>query len=151
MSGISGAVGAIRPPISIVNKFSAGGASAGNMTGFLNEKEILSGALTAFTLKNLLSISGAGAIKILNIYTRDATARTLRLKLSIDGVVVFDATSNSIAVSYSGMAIVGNSYYGSDHLHFPELMPFYSSLAVEIASSLTETDKVAIGIIYETR
>src|SRR5574340_415716 len=103
MSKLNQFMGADSPPKSIVNRFSGGGVSIASINAYFAEKEILSGALTANTLKTLLSISGAGALKMLTVYTKDATARTLRLKITIDGVVVFDATSNSITAANSGL------------------------------------------------
>lgn len=151
MSNLNQFTGAVRPPKAIINKFSAGGVSATSFATAGAEKEILSGALVANTLKTLLSVSGSGAIKTLFVYTKNVSAKNVRLKLTIDGVSVFDAISGSITVTGAGMSVIGVNYYSADHFRAMELVPFTSSVVVEVASSLSETDAVAIAVIYETR
>lgn len=133
---------------SIVNAFSSGGvSSAGNLNAGTSgnaSREVLSGALTANTLKDLLSVSGSGQVPYLSAYSKDATSRTIRMVVIVDGTTVFDATSNAIAGTNNGILAAG--YVGSSNAGTPSHpIRFNSSLLVRVASSLTETDKVAIA------
>lgn len=147
MSNLSQFIGGSRPPKTIVNSSSSGTllASIG-----VNAKSIASGATTADVLKTMLSISGAGAVKFLCLKKVDATPRTLRLKVTIDGVTVFDATSASDTNANYGLLAVGSNIDSA----WPQLesVAFNSSLLVEAASSVaSETDKLTLYTIYETR
>lgn len=144
-------LGATRPTASIVNYFSAGGVSANdvNASQSTNAREVLSGALTAATLKTVLSVTGAGSLSYLSAYAKDTTARTVRLVVVADGVTVFDATTNSIAVALRGLIAAGcipsTATPGGAAVYFNQ------SCSVQIASSLSETDKVAIAYNLETK
>ena len=126
----------------IVNYFSAGGTQA--PTSFPAQsgiKSTLSGALTANTLKTMLNITGsAGSMYVLGLVANDATSRALRLKVTIDGSVTpaFDANGGA-ATSNNGISaavLSGNP------------IRWKSSCLVEISSSLTETDKLTLGYMY---
>ncbi len=144
MSSLLQFVGANRAPASLVNAFSSG-TPAGAAITTTNTLEILSGAVTSGNLKTVLSHTGAGAIKNLVVYTKDSTSRTVRLKLTLDGVAAFDSTTAAISSSNNGMAVIGST------AATPGEKVFYnSSLTVEVASSLSETDKIAIGVVRET-
>lgn len=148
-------IGVDRPPASIVNYFSAGGATLYAVPAWLPAKQTLSGALTANTLKTMLTISGAGVLKFAGVQSLDTTSRTLRIKITLDGIVVFDATSAATTVSYATQVGVGGltTYSQATPSFLPELerVPFNVSCVVEIASSLSETDKLASLLAYETR
>jgi hypothetical protein len=128
---------------SVVNLWSAGGASstsvgAGSANG---AREVLSGALTANTLKTLVSISTGGQISYLSAYSANATSRTIRLVVICDGVTVFDATSNAIAASGTGMRAAGSGTAPTG------VIRFNASCVIQVASSLTETDSVAVAYV----
>jgi hypothetical protein len=129
---------------SIVNFHSSGGTSATNVnaTSTAGHREVLSGALTAATLSTLLSVTGAGRCPQLSAYAKDTTARTIRLVVEVDGVTAFDATSASVSARNSGIYAAAG---GTNPLSPGEPIVFTSSLVVKVASSLTETDKVAIA------
>ena len=145
-----------RSPISIVQLNSTTGYTAGDMVAIagsgLNSrqgaKEILSGALTAATLATALSLTGGGILSFLTIFSVDATARTLRMQITIDGTICFDSTSASLSSANVGSLIIG-SISGSVYAVDREI-PFNSSLVIKAASSLTETDKIGIGVRYRT-
>lgn len=143
--------GGTRSTGSIVNYFSAGGVSANdvNASQSTNAREVLSGALTAATLTTVLSITGAGSLAYLSAYTKDTTTRTVRLVVIADGVTVFDATTNSIAVALRGLIAAGcipsTATPGGAAVYFSQ------SCSVRVASSLSETDKVAIAYQLETK
>jgi hypothetical protein len=128
-----------RPPISIVNAGSANAVSTGlNITG---SKQILSGALSANVLVTALSLVGPGTIDYLACCSVDTTARNIRMKITRDGIVVLDGTATGVNVAGSGVLGVG---CGSA----PLPTAFDTSLFVEISSSITETDKIALRTIY---
>ena len=139
--------GANGPVASIINAFSSGGTATAYSLSSNNVLEQLSGSLTADTLKTMVSHTGRGRVNALMIYTKDGTSRTLRCKLTVDGVVVFDATSNAVASPGWGMIVIGGAITNSVEF---QPIDYQESLLVEIASSLTETDKVAIGVNRET-
>lgn len=139
--------GANGPVASIINAFSSGGTATAYSLSSNNVLEQLSGSLTADTLKTMVSHTGRGRVNALVIYAKDNTSRTLRCKLTVDGVVVFDATSDAVVSPGFGMIVIGGAITNSVEF---QPIDYQESLLVEIASSLTETDKVAIGVNRET-
>lgn len=112
-------------------------------------KEVLSGALTANTLATVLSLTGPGEVPLLTSYTKDATARTVRTVVIVDGVTVFDFTSASIGVAKRGAIVAGELASGGGGFYVTQGNPirFSVSLVVQQASNLTETDKLALAYI----
>ena len=114
-------------------------------------KEVLSGALTANTLATVLSLTGPGEVPLLTSYTKDATARTVRTVVIVDGVTVFDFTSASISTTKRGAIVAGElaGTPGGATFYVTQGNPirFSVSLVVQQASSLTETDKIALAYI----
>ena len=141
------------PTTSIVNAFSSGGASASSVQAqtLNNAAAVLSGVLTANTLKTVLTVTGGGEVPFLSVYANDTTSRTVRIKVTVDGVSVFDATSNAITVANTGMMVIGIGTSTSYITQAPAPLRFNSSLLVEIASSLSETDKVSIAYTLNKR
>lgn len=153
MSALSRFVGGA-PTTAIVNRYSSGGVVSAVAVGVQesnNAREVLSGALTAATLATALSVSGSGEVPWLSVYTKDATNRTVRVRVSVDGAVIFDATSASTTTPGTGMIVVGQVSAASYTVAGAVPLRFNTSLMVEIASSLTETDKVAIGYVLHKR
>jgi hypothetical protein len=101
------------------------------------------------TATGLAQVNGSGKIKLLYLITNDATARTLRLKLTIDGVACVDAISASVAANNCGVFAVGHSDSNQNAIYEDGVF-FNASFLVQVASSLGETDKVSVGIAYET-
>lgn len=151
MSNLAQFMGGARPPSSIINEFAAGSVSTtGAPLAAAPGKQILSGSLSAATLSTVLSITGAGILMWAALRTMDATSRTVRAKVTIDGVVVFDATSNAIAQSGDGIVIVGGILQASGNTPAEYAqVAFNVSLLIQIASSLTETDKIALKTAYQ--
>jgi len=109
----------------------------------------LSGAMTAGTLKTLLSISGVGVrLFHLTFRTNDATARTIRVKITVDGTVICDATSASISTSGNGGLWAG--FRSTSTPNAPITITSNSVLLIEYASSVTETDKITAEYFYNT-
>ncbi len=151
MSNLAQFVGGNGPVTSIVNFFSAGGVQSAGLTATAssNTKETLSGAVTAATLKRLVNLTGRGRVNLLTAYAKDATARTIRCQFIVDGVTIFDATSSSVTAAGAGLMVTGVVDTSSSTQVFQPI-DFYSSCEVWVASSLTETDKAAVAINYET-
>lgn len=133
---------AYMPPATraIVNAYSVAGFTPQNVITVLDPsaKTALSGAMTANTLKTVLSATGAGTMHHFAGQYVDGTSRTMRIKITIDGVVAFDYTSaaNTAPGAIAGV-IAGFSASTTDETP----IRFNSSLLIEAASSLTETDK----------
>lgn len=146
--------GSSGPIATIVNYYSAGSvvstnSLAANDTN--NLKETLSGALTATVLSAaLISITGRGRLNSLVAYTKDVTSRTVRLQVVVDGVTVFDATSSATTTSGAGLVAVGTMEGSTPSAQVFQPIDFNTSLSIKVASSITETNKVAIGANYET-
>lgn len=143
-------IGAIRPPKTIVNAYSAGGTSTATAAGKYASgiKTIASGALTAGAYSKILDIAGSGVISFLSAYAADATARTVGLKLVIDGATPFDATSNSVSAAESGVVAVGATFPSAPLAVALQPMPFNTSMQVWVKSSLSETNKVSADCLY---
>lgn len=155
MSSLAQLLGAGNGPVtSIVNAFSAGGASASLSTAVTGNTSVLAssaGALTANTLKSVLSLTGRGSLRFAGAFATDTTSRTIRLKVTIDGASIFDATTNAITATNTG--IIGVGTVATSALGYISVMmqpiTFQSSCLVQVASSLTETDKVGSMLNYE--
>ena len=137
------------PTKTVVNAFSTAGAApiaiAGG-TGLFNAKNVATGALTANTLANLLTLTGSGRCSMAAVASVDATARTHRLQIIVDGSVAFDATSASTAAGGSGIFAAGATV--SSALIPGDPIYFNSSFSINYASSLSETGKTNLGVIY---
>ena len=152
MSFVSQVLGGGRTTKSIVNSFSSAGYAAQNVDSVTisnnGAKVVLSGAMTANTLKTVFSkTDGACEMTQFGIATVDSTTRTLRVKITVDGTVAYDYTSANIVNSGYGMCAAG---YAKLSYNVPlGVIRSNSSLVIEIASSLTETDKLYIGYAYQ--
>lgn len=115
---------------------------------------VLSGACTAGTLKTILSVSGKGALSALVFAQKDATSRTHRIKITIDGTVVFNQTTAASTAQDYVCVVIGGAAPGATANYWTLIEQpifFNSSLLVEYASSLSETDKTSLGYVYYTR
>jgi len=109
----------------------------------------LSGAMSAGVLKTALSVSGRGRINWAAVYTNDVTSRTLRMVITIDGAVVRDHTTAAISTINTGFVGIGGGTASTTPVAVFQPLRFTSSLLIEIASSVTETDKATFASIYE--
>jgi hypothetical protein len=142
------------PTTSIVNYFSSGGVRAGvalTASAYNNAKEALSGALTAGNLATVLTVTGGGNVSYLACYPKDTTSRSVRMEVTVDGVVAFDATSDvAAATAGHGILAAGFLFGSTGGPGYPIL--FNSSLVVKVATSVaSETDKVAIAYTLNKR
>lgn len=141
MSSLSQFVGG-QSTTNIVNYYSSGSViSAAISEANANAKKLTAGSLTAGVLAQSLSITGAGEISFLAVTSDDTTSRTVRAKITVDGVVVFDATSSATTTANTGLVVVGSVASAAYFVHINPII-FRTSLLVEVASSLTETGGV---------
>ena len=154
MSTLSQFGGGSRPPKSLINAFSSSGATC----IFINYgtpdalKQTLTGAVVANTLKTVLSITGAGEINFAGVVSNDTTSRTHRMKVTIDGYVVFDATSAACIASSKGVVAIGlvSPITSGIPVQVLDKVVFNSSFLIEYASSISETDKSTLVTSYKT-
>lgn len=101
---------------------------------------------SAGVLKTVIAITGGGVLKLLSVIKGNNTAKTVRIRVTIDGVVVFDSTTGGITRTQAGIQVVG---FIANNTSTYEQVPFYESLLVEVASSVTEASGPAIAYVYE--
>lgn len=145
--------GGSSPVISLVNGGAATIAAASTACTNANALISLSGAMTADALKTAYSASGRGRVNFLSIYAADSTSRTIRIKITVNGSeVIYDKTSAAISAGGSGVCAVGavsSGVTGSPVSFQP--VDYTDGILIEFASSLTETDKLTVGINAEVR
>ena len=153
MSALSQFAGGSRTPRAIINRTSTTGATADTLdfaAGF-NIRQTTSGTLSAATLVDVLNITGSGELNFAACAGVDATSRTHRFKLTLDGVVVYDATTAATAALRTGIMLVGGmSSAASTPAMYVEKITFNVSCRLEYASSLGETAKTIFGTLYRT-
>lgn len=144
----------LQTPKVLINGYSSGSPSGNTIVAGPNtngsQLTTLSGALSAGVLATMLTVTGPGVISFLAVSTVDATARTLRLQLTLDGVVAFDNTTASMSSANIGMVAVGTLAANSTAQNYAQEVPFAASCIIKVASNLTETDKVYWHIAYRT-
>lgn len=138
--------GSIQATKSLYNACSTAGYTAiTSMAASTTAKTSTSGALTANTLVDLINESGsAGYLSQLSIYTNDATSRTLRIVVTVDGTGIYDITSAAISAVQSGAVLAGSVSTSN-----PQALPpiyYTNSIRVQYASSVTETGKFQISL-----
>lgn len=146
--------GASALQVSYLDSAAAGPLSGGSVPPGV--KTALSGAVTASTLKTMLNLSGRGSLDFLAFAGQDTTARTQRLVLTIDGVVVFDASTSQAqngALCHFFPVIGSVVAAGANGTPMAIWRPFLFNVSckVEYSSSLGETDKGRIGYSYTPR
>jgi hypothetical protein len=146
-----GEFGALSPilktPSAIVNFYSDGGKKSSSGIAPLDIKQVLSGALDTATYKELVGITGSGVLNFVSVTAQNATSRTIGCKIVMDGVTVFDAVSSAITGADIGILPVG-AILGAYVTPLFDSLPFYSSLSIQVKSSLAETDLVKLYYHY---
>lgn len=111
----------------------------------------LSGAMTADTLKTLLTITGPGRLDIAAIASADTTSRTMQMKITLDGVVVFNPGMTAATTTLTaGICAVGAINTAASTMPVSGHVYFNTSCLVEFASSISETDKLNTYLRYQT-
>lgn len=145
--------GAAKTTTSVVNGYSTAGVSPLAMTSSVvrGTKVTLSGALTANTLKSMITVAGsAGSMSVCAVHTNDSTVQTLRLQVIVDGAyTVFDTTSASVSATSLGILAAGaTDASASSFLFDGSEIHWKTSLSVSIASSAAATDKLTFVSKY---
>lgn len=101
------------PPVttSIINACSTGGQITFDADAiFLNAKKSLSGAVVANVLKKALSLTTTSGYLTIAALLKNSigTAQIIRMKITLDAVVVFDASTASSAGADKGLIAVGS-------------------------------------------
>lgn len=143
------------PVKTIVNYYSSGGvvstnALAATETNNCKAISTSAGSVAGGTLKNALSLTGRGRLNLLSAVSVDATARTIRCQVIIDGVTIFDATTSSVSSIGYGMCAVGAMSGSTPIAQVFQPIDFNTSCLVKVASSVTEADKINLAANYET-
>lgn len=140
--------GALKSTRGLFHKYAIASTAGVAVSTFSQAISTLSGAMTATTLKSFLSVSGVGGeMPLLSVRTNDATARTIRVKITVDGIA-YDFTSASISTSGNGVILSGPVNGATTLCATP--LKWKSTFVIEAASSLSETDKLTIEWIYNT-
>lgn len=143
---LTGSSTTIQATQNLYNACSSAGYTALTILGTnASARNSVSGALTANTLVDLINESGsAGYLSQLSIFTVDATSRTLRIVVTVDGASIYDVTSAAISAGSSGAVLAGNHSSGNSSV----LPPIYytNSIRVQYASSVTETGKFTTSL-----
>lgn len=151
MSVRRSSLGAQAATKTVVNYFSSGGVSLAGVGGGVaaaNAKEVLSVAMgVANTLTQVVSVTGSGQCPFLAAYSKDTTSRQIRLQVTVDGTVVFDAPTDSIVTVGRGTMAAGR--YSAAELQAIPATPirYNTSLVIKIASSIVEGANT-IGTAY---
>lgn len=134
----------------IYNAFTAAGWSGDNSSAVpFTARSSVSGALTANTLVDLLNESGsAGQIDHFQIFTNDATARTIRVVITVDGTQILDITSGSITSTLTGGCWAGVTRNSAPALALPPIK-YTNSIRLQYASSRTEAGLFTLGLAYQ--
>jgi len=142
----------IKPLSKVVGTLGINGPSAPGSIVMNAPFTVLVGAVTANTLKTILTVSGKGALTWLGALIADGTSRTTRLVIELDGVTIYDST-NTAGTTSGRWCIAHGSVSGDASRCSIEATPlmFDTSLVIKYASSVSETDKASIGYIYYTR
>lgn len=142
-----------RPPTSYIGN---GNVFVSIPTDIIGATLAYSGAMTANTLKTLVSHTGAGVLNLVAIKTSVTAVQTLRVKVTLDGVVVVDpgATTSTSLAGNIGIVPVGSVAGFFDGTYnqasvIPAKLAYNSSLLVEIASSASATDYLRTYIARE--
>ena len=129
--------------------------SAPLAAGNTNARSVLTPALVSGVLTTILSLSGKGCISFLACAAANGTAKTHQLKVTLDGVVIFDGTSltNTItSVFYpaiGGLAEVVYTQLALGVVHRD--LDFDESLLVQYACSVSETAGTFVAYSYFPR
>lgn len=142
-----------KPPTSIVNSCSAGNTHVGPFELTQTScKAITSGTgFGAGINKNMLSLSGSGVIDICAVYSGDVSARTVGMQIVIDGVTVFNATSDSVSATGNGLLGIGtiSGVTGTPSYLLSAIpTPFSSSLDVYVSASTAAAASAALLVQY---
>lgn len=128
----------------------AAGWNPGQIDSFTANDDTItatSGSLTANTLATAFSRGVACTMPQLTIRKTDTTSNTIRVRVTVDGEVVFDRTSTAATTNNYGICLAGRKN-SSSLLVLPPLVAT-ESLLIEWASNNTESGKFRIEYLYQ--
>lgn len=106
----------------------------------------------AANFQTILSVAGAGVLKFAAVVAANTTIRTIGLRITIDGRVIYTNTASGGASLYALVGVgtlAGEDYSGTIWLRgVQEDEPFYSSLLIEASSSLSE-NAVNVAVFHK--
>jgi hypothetical protein len=149
MSILNAASPILKVPITLINPYTVNGVTPASTGQFLTmgAKEILAGALTANVYKEILAVTGSGILQLAGVMSKDASSRTLGIKVVLDGATIVDVVSAAVADSTRSVIPIGLGG-GSGTVSQWDRLPFFTSLSISIKSSLSETDLISAGYRY---
>lgn len=148
MSNLSQFFGGDNPPTALLGG-TPNGSSADDVFGAISGWRfslpvVSSGAMTAGVYKNVLTVSGSGVLNFA-AFGSLGESHTISLRITIDGTVVYSATTNSgndRGLVGAGALIWETSNYASISL---DQIPFNTSLVIDVASSDTTGGNIALA------
>lgn len=110
-----------------------------------------SGTTTAGQLITALSVTGRGRINWAAVYNQTSVSRTVRAKVTIDGVVMRDYTSPANAIAGNGIIFIGTGAYdpAGPNLVVYQPLRFTTSLLIEVAASDAGSGLITYASAYE--
>jgi hypothetical protein len=114
--------------------------------GANNLRRDLAGALTANTWKAIVNVTGPGYVNFAAAIVMAAASQTLGVRVTLDGVVVGNRSVPNMAANGRAVVLIGavDSSNTSTTAVTMQSLRFNKSLLIELQSSLTETDSMAI-------
>ena len=144
---LSNLVGGTGATTSIKNAFSVTGYTRGQVDVDNAAVQTLSGALTAGVLKTILDEPYACRMSYLSVRVVDSAVVTIRVQVTVDGVIVYNSASADMAGINTGVCLAGMLRTGGLNNKIPDIVST-SSLKIEVASSVSATDKLLIQWLY---
>lgn len=151
MSLLSQFSGATRVATLLVKAPGANEGSLSILSGYAQCATAASGAMTAGVLKAALTLTGRGRMNWFAAWNATAVSRTIRVKVTLDGNVVYDKTTPGSATSGVGLLAIGagNAAAGVSSSVAFQPLDYRVSCLIEVANSLSETDGITYGYNYE--
>lgn len=109
-------------------------------------EQYLSGEMSAGIYKQVLNVATPGVLKLALVASNNTTSRNISMRLTLNGVVVYDVTAVAVALAQRGLVPVGSSI-SSQPPTFDNI-PF-DTMSIDIKSSLTETDALTWMCVYD--
>ena len=144
MSTLAQFIGGVRPP-KVLNNYWSGAGTGAVLNTFDNNTIHNPGkkfvpSLSAGALTTLLSITGSGGLDVLSFQQNTTISKNIRIKVTLDGNVIFDQTSPNISSSNQGLTVLGKVSQGISARGIVGGQPiiFNSSLLIEVSSSTAD-------------
>ena len=132
-TGVAATKGLVNLPDSwAVLQGQGGGSATGTSVSF--------GATTANVYKSLVSITGSGFLDWLAYVSNATTSRVVKIRVTIDGTVVFTSTSGTITTASAyGRTLVGLKHDIGGNASIGAPLRFNASLLIEVQDNVGGT------------